>query len=331
MEKTKKEYWTILVIVLTYILAVYCCLVELLLDLFCDSSASEKFRRWKEKTHSSGAEGSSQKYALITGADGTIGVYVTEYLVSLGYEVIVLGLRKPTIPSLKDNSQLCFIQCDLLHDESLNKAIAVLQSKNLSKIDLVAFVAGTMLHAPLDTKDSIDPHYAINLLAHAKIMEKARSLLEKSESPGAVFVSSSTSRLGDVSDIVVDNDHAFRDYINGYKSYADSKLAVNLYCKAFSRELQNENSKVKLISVHPGVVPGGLYRSVFPPIKMFINKFLPFILRTPQRAAAEILEAIYNDKFNSGDYVEYNRSAGFMNYSDSQLASLMKNIRREIG
>ncbi|CAD5230123.1 unnamed protein product [Bursaphelenchus okinawaensis] len=329
MEKSKREFWPILVIILTYILAVYCCIIELLLDFFCDSAFTEKFISWKKKVQTEDVETKGPKFALVTGADGTIGIHVTEHLLNLGYEVIALGIKAPDLV-LTNPDQLRFIQCDLLHDESLKKALVELDEMNLSNLDLAVFVAGVMLHAPLDKKNSKDPHFVINLLSHAKLLEKLRPLMEKSSRPNAVFVSSSTSRLGDTSDIFVESDHAFCEYINGYKSYADSKLAVNLYCCGLAQVLADEHSKLRVFSIHPGVVPGGLYRYVFGPAKALINNILPFILRTPDRAAAEILNAVYSDTVQSGDYVEYNRAASFMNFTESQLQNFMKNVRREI-
>lgn len=139
---------------------------------------------------------------------------------------------------------------------------------------------------------------------------------------------------------------AFRNYRNGYKSYADSKLYTSLYFRYLSSILRE--TKIKVASLHPGVVPGALYRHVFLPFKFLINNFLKFFIRsffTPKfetlychcifrdgrRAAIEILNVAFNDNIRSGLYFEHFRADDFnKKYTKIELRRLYDAVQVEI-
>jgi len=149
-------------------------------------------------------------------------------------------------------------------------------------------------------------------------------------SPKVIAVSSATSYLGDLQRFVYgDPTRAFRNYRNGYKSYADSKLYTSLYFRYLANVLRG--TKIKVASLHPGVVPGSLYQHVFRPFRFLINNFLKFIIRNSRRAAIEILSLAFEDDIRSGLYHEHTRTNDFdKQYSTVELRRLYDAVQTEI-
>jgi len=314
----------------TYLCAVYCCTFELFLDLFCDKPFKQRFDEWTQSSLLN-EHPQTKRIAVLTGADGTIGTEVSRLLLELGFEIAIFGLHRPRLSFLKDWERLHLFKCDLMVPNQVHAAINEFQAQ-FDHIDLMIFNAGVMLHPPLKDPNAVDPHFSVNLLSHALIFDDLRPYIEKSPrtSPKALILSSSTSNLGNLQRFIYgDSRRAFRDYHNGYKSYADSKLYVNLYFRQLGNLLRG--TKIKCASVHPGVVSGSLYRHVFRPFRFVINNFLKFIIRSNERAAIEILSMAFNDNLLSGRYYEHLRANDLTkDYSALHLRHLYEAVQLEI-
>uniref|UniRef100_A0A914HXU6 Uncharacterized protein n=1 Tax=Globodera rostochiensis TaxID=31243 RepID=A0A914HXU6_GLORO len=155
----------------------------------------------------------------------------------------------------------------------------------------------------------IEPHLAVNVLANAQLFASFAHRLEDSRirSPRAVFVSSCTAHAGDLSLLLQDEEKFWCHRINGYKAYADSKLLLSVYVKYLNGILKYRQSKIAVVSVHPGVVPGKLYRNVFAPFRLVLNVFLRPFLRSPLLAATRVLDVAFADDLLEGSYYENGR------------------------
>lgn len=63
------------------------------------------------------------KSVIITGADGFVGSYTTEYFLSQGIEVLALG-RKAAPVRLKHHDKMVYRQCDITDKSNIIKATA---------------------------------------------------------------------------------------------------------------------------------------------------------------------------------------------------------------
>ena len=63
------------------------------------------------------------KSVIITGADGFVGSYTTEYFLSQGIEVLALG-RKAAPVRLKHHDKMVYRQCDITDRSNIIKAAA---------------------------------------------------------------------------------------------------------------------------------------------------------------------------------------------------------------
>ncbi|KAI6173225.1 Retinol dehydrogenase 12 [Aphelenchoides besseyi] len=323
------RFRSVLIVPCVYVYALYCCVIEFLLDVFCDMPLKMRADEWSKssllKEHPQ-----QKRIAVMTGADGTIGTEVSRLLLEFGFEVVIFGLRRPRLSFLKDWDRLHLLKCDLLVINQVHKALNEFQER-FEHVDLIVFNAGIMFHPQLDDAKAIDPHYTVNLLSHAMMFDALRPFLEKSPrtAPKVIALSSSTLHFGDVQQFIYgDPVRAFRCYVNGYKSYCDSKLYTSLYFRYVS-DLVRE-SRVRVATLHPGVVPGNLYRHVFPPIRFLINHWLKFIIRKSNRAAIEVLSLAFNDRIHSGYFYEHTTFLNFDEYPETHLRRLYEAVQHEI-
>ncbi|KAI6191981.1 Retinol dehydrogenase 12 [Aphelenchoides bicaudatus] len=321
---------SVFVIPCVYLYAIYCCIVELFSDILCKPLLNICIEEWR---HSSLLRECphERRIAVVTGADGTIGTEICRLLLEFNFEVVIFGSKRPQLSYLKDWDRLHLFKCDLLIPNQVHQALNDFQ-RQFQYVDLCIFGAGTMLHPRLDAPNSIDPHFTINLLSHAMIFDVLRPLMEKSlrTSPKVIALSSATCHLGDVNRFIYgDSKRAFRLYWNGYKSYVDSKLYLTLYIRYLTTMLQG--TKIKVVSVHPGVVPGSLYRRVFRPFRFLINNFLKFVVRDKKRAAVEVLNLGFNDAIKSGSFYEHFNAIDFATkYDGAELRRLYNAVQLEI-
>uniref|UniRef100_A0A914LLI8 SDR family NAD(P)-dependent oxidoreductase n=1 Tax=Meloidogyne incognita TaxID=6306 RepID=A0A914LLI8_MELIC len=258
-----------------------------------------------DKCDDSGVVGSSKLVAVITGADGTIGSELLRCLLALDFNVFAVGLYPPT-NHFQNLDNLHFIKCDL---GNINEVFAAVESIQLSsdRIDLLILNAAMFLSPKIGWlpyrremiigAQIIERHLAVNVLADAQLFASLSQRLEQSvlSSGRAIFVSSCSARAGDLSLLLKKQDERFWcRHLNGYKSYADSKLLLSAYVQYLNKVLRSRDSQISVASVHPGVVPGKFYKNVFWPFRCFINWILAPFMRTPLQAATQILDVAFS-------------------------------------
>ncbi|KAI1707261.1 short chain dehydrogenase domain-containing protein [Ditylenchus destructor] len=285
-------------------------------------------KEWKE--HSSllredpsteNGEESTKKIAVVTGGAGTIGLAIIDLLKSLNFTVVALGKRKPANFSEKQNDGCVFVECDLADLKQVTVVGNEIRNHFLH-VDVLICAAGVMLHPDCNSHspDTIEPHLAVNVLSHVQLFKCLRPALEASTfaHPRAVFVSSATVFAGNVDEFfgpdAVSKELWCREML-GHKSYADSKLLISLYARYLAEiGLSNSNgtgepSKILVGSMHPGIVATLIYRYVFPPYRFLINVVLAPFLRSPKRAAANVLSLVFDDRVKNGAYYEHGQPA----------------------
>ncbi|CAI5447929.1 unnamed protein product [Caenorhabditis angaria] len=267
-----------LVMIHVYFLAAWLAIREFIFDLqIPDEIFLQKIQSFPRKSG----------FALVTGADGTIGSEIVKILLENEYKIIGLVQKVPKNP--EDYPQnLKFLECDFSKREDIRKVSEKIANKNVD-FDLAIFTAGVMLVENLDPK-KIETHIQINVISQAYLFNLLSSKITRS-----IFLSSATSRVALYSQPI-----NLKSQLGPYQAYSTSKL----YLAKYIEHLSHKNSNLKIVSCHPGTVPGKLYRHANIVVKTLSKILLPWILRRPKRAAILVLATICSEDLKSGKYYE---------------------------
>lgn len=196
------------------------------------------------------------KIALVTGAYKGLGFEWCKQLGKQGYKVILTArdLKKAQEAAELLNEQELVIYPKALEvkDEKQIEEIAVWANEMFGRIDLIVNNAGInpkdyadksrmakAFHlSDLDAKEMLDVLY-INSIAPLLIVKHFRQLLNKSEKPIVINIS---SWLGSVTNLK----------FGGHYGYVGSKNLLNVFNKSMANELKQEN--IICINVNPGWV-----------------------------------------------------------------------------
>ena len=139
--------------------------------------------------------------------------------------------------------------------------------------DLVFLNAGVMFH-PYKISGNHEIHFKVNLISQLFLINSLRSILNIKQNK-ILLISSATSRAGFFNENEI-NKKFWKKYLNGYKSYADSKMLMNIFVDQVEKE---KFPKSTFVSNHPGIIPGPLYRHTNIIFKLIINHVLKYFAR----------------------------------------------------
>ncbi|KHN79006.1 Retinol dehydrogenase 12 [Toxocara canis] len=307
--------WTIF---LVYCIGFYYAVVEFFRDRFSNPNQSYMEHLQTETERSQFRRSSiARRYptAVVTGASGTIGVEIVRSLLKLGYRVEALAREEGLLLMLKDERLSVHI-LDMADLKKVKNIAEEIVTNAPEGIDLVICCAGVMLHPYEVGVSGHEQHMAVNVLSHALLVDVILSQMHHMQHlVRIVFVSSSTAHTVRIDADALSNADFFARYINGYHAYAISKLTLALYAEELNRHLEEkicadfegdvERCSVKVCSVHPGCVPGDLYRNVFHPCRILINQILAPFMRKGEVAAAEVIATVMSDHLKGGTYYEH--------------------------
>ncbi len=191
------------------------------------------------------------KRILITGSSRGLGLEFTRKFLEKGNIVIASSRNPHKYQDLielrsKYEDNLIIIELDVSKEESRNAAFNEI-SKQVKVIDLLINNAGIRFGGEKysDTlgklhKEDFSRIFTVNSAAPLLIVEKFLPLLEASEKPIIINISSSSGSI------------SRRTGKGGGFSYSASKAALNMITKALSVELVDKN--IIVASIHPGWV-----------------------------------------------------------------------------
>lgn len=191
------------------------------------------------------------KTILITGATDGIGRETAKQLAEKGHRIIIHGRSKNK--SQKIQKELNTINPEVDHKIAIADLESQKQILNLSiklkeqeeKIDVLINNAGIYQDKLEYTEDQIEKTIAVNYHSHFNLTLLLIKLLEKSEDPRIINLSSMAHARN------LDPEKIWRaDNFNGSQAYSDSKLAVLL----FTFKLANILDDFSVNSLHPGVI-----------------------------------------------------------------------------
>lgn len=207
---------------------------------------------------------------VITGANSGIGLVTTEQLAQQGAQVIMAcrnvsqgEAEAARIRARFPEASLEVLKLDLSRLESVRSFAAEVTARHSSLQGLINN-AGVMNTPKEKTHDGFEMQFGTNHLGHFLLTELLLPAL-KNGAPSRIINLSSCYHdraMGRDGDIHFEDLGFENEKYDGWKAYAQSKLANLLHAKELAKRL--EGTEVTAVSVHPGWVRTRLARSSMP-------------------------------------------------------------------
>jgi NAD(P)-dependent dehydrogenase (short-subunit alcohol dehydrogenase family) len=188
------------------------------------------------------------KTVLITGSTDGIGKLTALKMANEGHEVYIHGRNpekvKNTIEELKEktnNSKIKGFVADLSDLDSVKKLAAQVKQE-ITSLDVLVNNAGVYVTPQVLNKDGLDLRFAVNYLAPYLLTKELLPILEKTENPRIINLSSAAQSGVSMEILRGDVQSSTGD------TYAQSKLALIMW----SFKLAQELSGISVIAVNPG-------------------------------------------------------------------------------
>ena len=226
------------------------------------------------------------KTVLITGADGGIGREITRALAKQGAALVMACIDADDARPVREeivresgNSAIEVMQIDLASLASVRKFAGGFSDRYL-QLHVMINNAGVFCAKRQETADGFEKTIGINYLGPFLLTRLLLPVLRNTPEARIVNVSSNAFAQGRLD---LNNLHLTKGY-QGFKAYANSKLAIVLFTLELAERLKG--SGITVNAVHPGHVatniwnmwPGKWYQAL-------LFKIIRLFARTPEEAA----------------------------------------------
>jgi NAD(P)-dependent dehydrogenase (short-subunit alcohol dehydrogenase family) len=211
------------------------------------------------------------KVVLITGATSGIGLEAARSIAALGAHVVV-GARNATrglavVDEIRANGGSAeLLEIDLASLESVARAAAEFKRKH-PRLDVLVNNAGIIAGKRKLSPDGHELTWATNFLGLAALTRALVPALEAADAPRVVNVSSAAHTSGRMAW----NDLELERGYQGLRAYAQSKLAVNLWTRAFAKRYP----KIDANAMHPGAIATNIWSTLPAFAQALIARVLP--------------------------------------------------------
>lgn len=237
-----------------------------------------------------------KKFAIITGADGGMGMEITRAVAEAGYSVIMACYRAQKAEAVcqqlireTGNSSLEVWQIDLSSMDSVMNFVREIRKRRIS-VSLLMNNAGTMETGLHLSVDGWERTVSVNYMGPFLLTRQLLPLMERGAS--IVNMVSCTYAVGKLS---------FPDFFRQGKKgrffripvYSNTKLALMLFTFELAERLQEKGITVN--ATDPGIVSTNIIRmhQWFDPLTDLF--FRPFI-RTPRQGASTAIHLLLTEK-----------------------------------
>ena len=194
--------------------------------------------------------------AVVTGANGGLGLETTRALVGAGAHVVMAvrnasktAAAEADIRSSHPEASLEVVPLDLASLASVNGAAEAILSKH-DRIDILVNNAGVMAPPESQTADGFELQFGVNHLGHYVLTARLLPALLAADAARVVTVTSTAHHMGRAVD--VENPHLKGKY-GPWKAYGQSKLANFHFGLGLQRQFEAAGVAAQSLIAHPGL------------------------------------------------------------------------------
>lgn len=196
----------------------------------------------------------SGKVCLVSGATSGIGEMAALSLATMGATVVILSRNRERCVSsaqrmraVSSNPAVDYLVADLSSQAEIRRVVSEF-TKRYDRLDVLINNAGGFFMKRHLSPDGIELTFALNHLNYFLLTNLLLPILQASAPARIVNVSSGAHRGAEIN---FDDLESKRSY-NGWKAYAQSKLANLLFTYELARRL--DSAQVTVNAMHPGFV-----------------------------------------------------------------------------
>jgi len=222
---------------------------------------------------------------LITGGTNGIGKSTAQALAQAGATVVIVGRSaEKTRKVVKEirlatgNDKVDSLLADLSSQQDIRRLASEFKSKYSQLHVLLNNAGGAFVNRQLSA-DGIEMTFALNHLAYFLLTNLLLGTIMASAPARIINVSSSEHTDGKID---FNNLQGERTY-SIFRSYANSKLANNLFTVELARRL--EGTGVTANALHPGLVNTGIWKNNPSLFLKILGAIIPLIGRSPEKGA----------------------------------------------
>lgn len=226
---------------------------------------------------------------LVTGASDGIGRATVEALARMGAHVLMVCRNREkgeavqaVLRAATGNPHLDLLLCDLASQASI-RTLAATVLKRYDRLDVLVNNAGLYTHRYHLTEDGIETTFAVNHLAYFLLTNLLLDRLKASAPARIVNVASDAHERGRID---FDDLNGTRHF-NGWRAYAQSKLANLLFTFELARRLDGTGVTANVL--HPGWVATHIARGT--PLYWLNRLIRPLLIRSERGAETSVFLA----------------------------------------
>lgn len=196
------------------------------------------------------------KIAVVTGANGGLGLETAKALAGAGAHVVMAARNqekaREAFDQIKERhpqGSLEIVHLDLGSLESVRKAAETILASHRT-VDILVNNAGVMAMPERRTVDEFEMQFGINHLGHWALTARLLPALLRAEAARVVTVTSTAHHMGRAVD--PDNPHLEGAY-RPWKAYGQSKLANFHFAIGLQREFEKHGTRAESLVAHPGI------------------------------------------------------------------------------
>jgi NAD(P)-dependent dehydrogenase (short-subunit alcohol dehydrogenase family) len=197
----------------------------------------------------------SGKVAVVTGANGGLGLASAKALAAKGAHVVMAARDQDKAARARDeilaahpSASLEIVELDLGSLASVEAAADRIAATH-DRIDILMCNAGVMATPQRTTEDGFDAQFAINVLGHWALVGRLLPIVEATPGARIVTLSSTAQHTGRA--IEPDDPHMREDY-SAWGMYGQTKLAMRHFAVGLQQRFDRAGIDAKALSAQPG-------------------------------------------------------------------------------
>jgi len=235
------------------------------------------------------------KIAVVTGANGGLGVETTRMLTEHGARVIMAARTPAKAEAVRGDQFADIVRLDLADQAGIAKCADEITNR-YDRLDLLINNAGVAMVNPMPTVDGFEPHIGVNHLGHMALTVRLLPMLVSTRDSRVVTI---TSVSHHVARLNLDN---LNGATNRYSAYFHSKLANMTFTVELARRLAAAGHSTLAVASDPGIARTLLARTDTSNLMRSTAIVTPYLVPTqsPARGALPTVRAAVDPDVRGG-------------------------------